>query len=423
MPTSPSFKGNKGGLRAGKGGENNDKGGLRAGKGKLGGKMGGKLGSKSGGKVGVLPKPKAKATIQRPPGVVKATIQPTPKVQAMIQRPPGWVRATILPKPKVQAAIQRPPGRVKATIQPKPKVKAKAAKDTTGAGGLAPGQAASSQGWGVRSQGGEASSQSRPRGPPQWFVQARDRTNFSTFSPEEGLMGLVLRVTGNGCHHRPIIEVLQKACVSVLKGEGAGGFDAELTRTWDESSDLREIRCEFAGQWGTAYAQRILCPSTMKTVNIQKRALKKADWKIGFPEFPGGPQVFTTKVNAYLARLNVPFHLRVDKRFPRFGWLSLGDWEVSNRGAEEASGRTYAEDPQAQADELTEVRRLEAHVLAASTMLTIMHEERGAPRRAAWLRACRRHHPDKNPHDPHFYHEVFVQLMQYKDHGDLEAGE
>ena len=236
-------------------------------------------------------------------------------------------------------------------------------------------------------------------------------------------MGLVLKVTGNGWHHKDIISVLQKACVSVLTGEGAGGFDAELTRTWDESSDLREVRCEFAGQWGTAYAQRILNPSAMKTYNLQHRAIKKADWNIGFPDFPGGPQVFVMKVNARLVRKNVPFHFRVDKRYPRFGWMSLGDWEVSNRGAEEASGRTDAEDPQAQAGDLTEVRRLEAHVLAASTMLVIMREVVGAPRRAAWLRACRRHHPDKNPHDPHFYHEVFVQLMQYKEGGDLEAGE
>ena len=91
-----------------------------------------------------------------------------------------------------------------------------------------------------------------------------------------------------------------------------------------------------------------------------------------------------------------------------------------------ASGRTRAE-AQAQeasgprADGLTEVRKLEASVLAASTMLAILQAPADM-RRKLWLQAPRNNHPDKQMRDSVFFHEVFTRLQEHKDGGEFEAG-
>ena len=99
--------------------------------------------------------------------------------------------------------------------------------------------------------------------------------------------------------------------------------------------------------------------------------------------------------------------------------------EAASSQSEDASGRTRAE-AQAQeasgprSDGLTEGRKVEAHVLAASTMLTIIQAPADM-RRRLWLEAVRRNHPDKKMHDSAFFHEVFTLLLAYKDDGDLEV--
>ena len=173
---------------------------------------------------------------------------------------------------------------------------------------------------------------------------------------------------------------------------------------------------ELRGQWGLAHARR----------KFSKSRGTRNHWMITFPWFPAGPAAFVLKVNT---RLDIwafcPVHLELNKKWMNCGGRQMctDAGEAASSQSEDASGRTRAK-AQAQeasgprSDGLTEARKLEAHVLAASTMLTIIRAPADM-RRRLWLGAVRHNHPDKNLHDSAFFHEVFTLLQTHKDDGDL----
>ena len=213
---------------------------------------------------------------------------------------------------------------------------------------------------------------------------------------------------------------MQKACVLVWEEEGYGGFDAECgVKSW-ESANQDSVRYELKGQWGIAHVQRTFFEGT-------RRRVGNKPWLIGFPWFPAGPAAFVHRVNVRLDNWGVfPLYLELDKKW----WFSDG-WQMCEDVAEaassqsgaassqsgEASGRTRAE-AQAQeasgprADGLTEVRKLEARMLAASTMLAIIQAPADM-RRKLWLQALRHNHPDKKLHNTAFFNEVFTVLQEH----------
>jgi hypothetical protein len=200
--------------------------------------------------------------------------------------------------------------------------------------------------------------------------------------------------------------------------EGSGWFDPLRAVTLREPLSIRALTYELQGQWGTAHARR----------KFSKGSGGRNHWMITVPWFPAGPAAFVLKVNMRLDNWAFcPMYLELNKKWMNCGGRKMctDAGEAASSQSEEASGRTRAE-AQAQeasgprSDGLTDVRKLEARLLAASTMLTII-QALADMRRQLWLGAVRHNHPDKNLHDSAFFHEVFTLLQAYKDDGDLEV--
>ena len=404
-----------------------NEGGLRAGKGKAGNKIGGKPGGKR----------PTKPSGKRPKGA----------------KPGHEIGVRQKPKVKVTTLRPQPPGSRTLQSARRPAAEGKGAKCTESAKGMGRGatgsvgrarasqaawrlgRGASSQSGGAPSQSGGASSQAGGF-ERRWGKGAHDQWGHA------GMMRMLLKGKSSGWPHKTLITILQKACVLVWEEEGYGGFDAEGgMKSW-ESAHMDTLRYELKGQWGTALVQRAFSQRTVGAVCNALRTpatrswVRDRAWLVGFPWFPAGPEAFVHRVNVRLDNWGVyPMYLELDKRW----WYSDGrkmgedvaEAASSQSGAASsqsggASGRTRAE-AQAQeasgprADELTEVRKLEARMLAASTMLAIIQAPADM-RRKLWLQALCNNHPDKQMRDSVFFHEVFTRLQEHKDGGEFEAG-